>query len=957
MSVKLETYYNISEKRQRLAELYQNYREKAVFIVPGGLDKELLIQLISERGSFFGKRACVWTWSDLCREVSSVEGAVRRRVIDPPDHNLIIDYTLKKYLANMGEKSGSLPPGVNRRGFAALLGDNIRALLLEEISPEDISKLLQISERNSVSPEAILCGLYSDYIAYLTENKIADSVQIPALIRQNLALKANEKFASEHIFVFVGFLSFTGGQLKLINMMIEMSCCIMMLPETGLDNFYDGVRQLKTEYGARPQWSVNVYRLLANNENLQYEALARELALWRAGTGDFGALGSLTDYGEIGIQVAPQYLSALQNSLSRYKIPNHAQVRENAGHTLVGELLTEIWEAWLSGWDMKQTAALLANPLLGGSKTNHSKYAEKFPDGRTAWLSLLNEKARRQFESAEILCLALTKGGTPLEVMILWRDYLNILKPAETLAEIVGEDLSLDGVIRDTGAVVYELEKKIKILQDIKRDIGPAADITLAGSEAVAYIRDWGHSAKLPIPLPQRRSVTIYAGSPPVLTIHKYWVMTGVDYNSWPGTLRESPLLRDDDKKLLNASGGKDDNSYFHIPEINEQREQKEAIFRRLLATAQCGVILSRSMTDFSGRPVGDSQFTEALFDLNKNNQERKYNDLGRTEYPISRMLPRRGDHWFPEAEVLSSGEKLDRGEFPRSAVIKAEGKIYVSLSSLDDWNKCPFFYWCKRIARLESPRRDVFDSLRAGSQLHKLWEVCWLGYLKKRISLTQLVMKHWREVAEREYSELLTDPRLRRYEKLLRGQAVKLAASQEQIEERMKDRIRVEVEYKLPEYEIDGVVFSGRTDRVDFFGGGAVVLDYKSGKAANYMKSLQLAAYAAVLREKDGVAPFGFGWFGLRDSKLCGCFEDSYFEIYRGTTRRSKVSGLDETIENALETMNKMAQSVRTGVFQAYYESKDCQKCEFSTICRRKEHPLYQLDDETSGEAEDAYE
>lgn len=951
MAIKLETYYNIIKKQRRLAELYRKYDEQAIFIVPSGLDKELLVQLISENGSFFGKRPHVCTWSDLYREVARTAGDIPRRVIDPPDHNLIINYTLKKYFAELGDDNGNLPPGVNRRGFAALLGDNISELLLEEIFPEELRELLRLDERGDITPEAILCRLYADYMGYLAENNIADSAQIPTLIRQAIALSTNENFSSGHVFIFVGFLSFTGGQLKLVNAMAEMSQCVMILPESGLDSFHDGIRQLKTEYADRPSWSVNLYLLLANNDNLQHEALARELALWRLNRSDFGVLGDLSDYGEIGVQVAPQNLGALQNALSRYKIPHHAQIRENAGQTLVGELLREIWGAWFSGWETKRTIALLASPLLGDAQTKSLQYAEKFPEGKAAWLSLLKGQTRRQFEDAEALCVALTKGGTPLELMTLWRDYLKALQPADTLAETIGDELTLDGVIRDTNAVIYELGKKIDVLQDIKLDIGPAADVELVASEAVAYISDWGYSAKLPISLPQSRSVTIYAGNPPVLTTHKYWIMTGVDYNSWPGTLRESPLLRDDDKKVLNESGGEKDNGYFHIPEIHEQREQREALFRRLLATARSGVILTRSATDSNGRPVGDSQFTEALFDSNKNSQERKYRDVGKTEYPSSRMLPRPSDLWFPGAEVLSYGEKLGRGVFPRVAEKDAGEKMYVSLSSLDDWNKCPFLYWCRKIARLESPRGDIFDYMRAGTQMHKLWEVCWREYLKERISLTQLVIKYWREVAEAEYPELITDPRLRRYEERLYGQALALAETQEQIEARVQTRLHVELEYKLPEYEVEGVVFSGRADRVDFFDGGAVILDYKSARAANYAKSLQLAAYAAVLQEKAGLAPLGYGWFGHKDSKLSGLFEGSSLNIYRETSKRQKHSGLAEKIEQALATMDKMALSVRTGVFPARYESKDCPSCEFSVLCRRKEYPLYQLEEEENAD------
>lgn len=947
MAMRLETFYNIAEKHKELSQIYQKYGEKAAFIVPGGLDKDLLVSMMSDGGSFLGRRPVVWTWSDLYKEAARGGSAVSRRVIDPPDHNLIISYILREYLRRIGEGVGDLPPGVTRRGFASVLGNDLRELLLEEIGPERIRELIKIDEAAAATPEAILCELYSDYLEYLEYNELADSAQVAELTRQKLG--ADPKLASERIFVFVGFLSFTGGQIKLIKMMADMAECVFFLPETGLDGLYDGIRQVGVEYPERPRWSVNIYRLLANNETLQYEALARELALWRRGASDFGAIGELADYGEVGIQVAPQYLRILENSLARYKIPSNAQVRENAGETLAGELLYEIWEVWLSDWETKKTVSLLTNPLLGISETMLRESFDTFPVGRSAWLSLLKDGAARLFKRVEKLCLALSKGGTPLEVMTLWRDFLDELKPADTLAAIVGGEISLDGVIRDTNAVINELGKKIEVLKDLKRSIGPAADIQLAGNDAVSYIRDWGRTAKLPIPLPQSRSVTLYAGNPPVLSRHKYWVLTGVDYNSWPGTLRESPLLGDDDKSVLNAD--KDGESASHIPELHDRREQQEGIFRRLLATAGRGVILTRSMTDSSGRPVGDSQFTDSLFEGNKSGAERKYNDLGKIEYPLSRMLPRHEDPWFPDAEAHSCAVKSDRGEFPRKLQRDAAEKIYISLSSLDDWNRCPYFYWCRHTAKFESSRREIYDYRRAGILVHKLWEVCWKNYLEKGISLTQSVITQWRVVTAQEYSALLTDPRLSRQARQLYNRAYTLAEAQQRIEERMRGRVRVEREYKLPEYEVDGVVFLGRADRVDFFAGGAVVLDYKSGKAADYSKNLQLAAYAVVLRERAGIDSYGYGWFGLKDSKISGMFEDDYVKIYRDSGRRSREVTISDALDTAAQVMNKMATALKAGLFEANYRSPNCPRCEYSVLCRRKEHPIYQQSEEIDDE------
>lgn len=952
MTVKVETYYNISEKEKDLAAIYREHRDKAVFIVPGSFDKELLCRMVSEEGSFFGSRPVVWTWSDLYKELTRVSGAEYLRAIDPHDHNLIINYVLKNYLSE-AKNDGYLPPGVKRKGFYSLLGDNLRELMDEEILPEDIRRLLGLYGRAGREPEAILCRLYEDYLAYLDTNRIADGAQIPTLTRMALSSIAGQCFVSGQFFVFVGFLTFTGGQRRLVEAVgAAAQECWAILPETGIYDYYDGIKQLGADYGGRPQWSVGVWRILASGEYAQFEALARELALWLAGRGDLSKLpgrGAPADYGEIGVLVDPRGLRALQNALSRYKIPYGVHLRESARNVLAWQLLREIWGAWDSGWAAGKTLSMLTNPLLG-SGYGVSEYEGKFPEGRDSWLSELKGKALNRFVRAERFCLALERGGVPSDLIGLWRDFLNGLEPGETLSAVAGQEIFLDRAIRDTMSVLRELDKTMEALRDTQRNIGEASNIKLAGSDAVAYLLDWGGTAKLPLELPQSCSITLYAGVPPALSSHKYWVMTGIDYNSWPGTLRESPLLRDAAKKIINGGGvGVEAVGRLHMPEVRERRRQKEALFRRLIATAECGVILTRSVTDQSGRPVGESQFAVSLFDVKKNNVDRCYVDLGRTEYPASRMLPRSGDIWFPASEALSWSDKLDRGVFPRSIRDTAgREKAYVSLSSLDDWKKCPFFYWCRWEARLAEPRRGIYDHLRSGSMVHKLWEICWRKRLEKNISISQLVAAHWDEVVRREYPELVTDGRLRRYERDLNKQALALAETQDAVEERIRDRKAVELEYTLPAYEIDGVVFLGRADRIDFFDGGAVVLDYKAGSSVNAKRngSLQLAAYAAVLREQNGLAPYGVGWFGLRDALLSGFWNRNYLAMYRANARKINID-MEEKADNALHTMREMAAALNEGIFTANYAHTDCKKCVFSTLCRRKEYPLYQLEDE----------
>ncbi|HAH70096.1 MAG TPA: hypothetical protein DCL58_09995, partial [Synergistaceae bacterium] len=64
-------------------------------------------------------------------------------------------------------------------------------------------------------------------------------------------------------FVFIGFLTFTGSQLKLIKRLKEITETIFILPETGLATGHDSVRQVGEEFSERPGWNAKVFELKA----------------------------------------------------------------------------------------------------------------------------------------------------------------------------------------------------------------------------------------------------------------------------------------------------------------------------------------------------------------------------------------------------------------------------------------------------------------------------------------------------------------------------------------------------------------------------------------------------------------------------------------------------------------------------------------------------------------------
>lgn len=956
MAIKVETYYHISEKQKRLAEIYAKDKNKTIFIVPSGLDKELILKLISGNGSFFGRRPTVWVWGELYRELANINETPPRRVIDPIDQMLILKYLLSLYLEEMEEEGVELPAGVKHAGFAKILGDNIRDLLLEEVLPDNMIEKIADIKNNPASPATILLRLYSDYICYLDRHELVDNAQIATLISRLLISEKVKKYTKEHRFVLIGFLTFTGSQLKLVkNSFDELVERIFILPNSGLGFSHDSIKQLTSSdgYVENSDLTINFMELNANNSYLQFNAIARELALWICSKSSLKELGSLESYGDIGIQVSETHLKMLENSLKRYKIPYNTQIRGNVAETLLGNLPKLIWNAYSSSWNTQDTIFLLSSPLIISSDFNTSKYFGLFPESYDDWEKVVREdkKTLNVLKRTKAFCINISKGGTPSEILREWKDYLSDLTVLDSAKALIKEEISLDFIMKDLSSSLIELDKKIKILEDSQRSIGEASAVNFTAGEAIQYILDWSRTATLPISLPLSDAVTVYAGFPPVLTEHKYWIMTDVDYDTWPGKIRESPLLSDEFKGKINSkssssSAAESINTVYslHIPEVHEKRELKESLFRRLIATGKKGVIFTRSLTDSNARPKGKAQFIEPI----RKNSKTK----GLIEYPLSSILPRAGDSWFPEAEVSETVEKIERGLIPRSAgIVKSNENKSISLSSLDEWNKCPYRYWCKTELRIEKPRADLFDVRLAGSFIHKLWELSWLEYNESKQSFVNLTKNSWNE-AIKEYPSLESDIRLKRHLDRLEKQVLTVAILLNEIETKIEGRTRVELETFLPEHEINGIVFRGRYDRADIFENtdkkNIVILDYKSNAASQHKNELQLAAYAFI-KQKNGYHPAGYAWIGHRCGSLYGYFNDK--KIKEAYTSSSRKNTMDNLIGEAEKAMEEMALSVKKGEYKANYDSESCRYCEFYTICRKREDLYYDLNDDLDNE------
>ena len=259
-------------------------------------------------------------------------------------------------------------------------------------------------------------------------------------------------------------------------------------------------------------------------------------------------------------------------------------------------------------------------------------------------------------------------------------------------------------------------------------------------------------------------------------------------------------------------------------------------------------------------------------------------------------------------------------------------------MSNIDEWKECPYRYWCRNNIKLKDHNRKLFDPLRAGLLMHAVWERSWREYLSSPRSFSLLSRNEWKKASSDYYPELLGDPRLERHADRLIKQIGSVAELLDRTESSdvIKKRRRTELEYKLPEYSVDGVIFRGRADRVDFYDDGFVVIDYKSNRSNDHANELQLAAYSLIISKTSGAKPLGYGWIGHGDASFYGYFTfDAMSDAYRSTKPRKKIEDL---IDLAESTMKGMADSINKDIFPAKYDSLMCRSCELYVICRKRE-------------------
>jgi hypothetical protein len=871
----------------------------------------------------------LWNWEDLFNDLCAFLDVPRLRQIDPPDHRLILSTVVAELLEENRGGSGLLElwPGLARPGFLDILSDDIRELINEAVSVEQLS----VTALDDKPTSKVLPWLYERYLLYLRNNRLLDSAQIPlkALELLESGGETAEDWGRDKLFVFVGFMSFTHGQLALLQKLEQIAHeeLVVLKPATELENFQDATRQFQSQNpthtweDAPPLTPGVVVSLSVSEHSLEPELVARTLALWQAGTGVLGEkekkdLTPFPGFGAVGISTPAHRMAALEAALRRYRIPYFLARGRSIARTLLGTTLTSLWATWVQGLPPYDTALLLAQPCLGGPGFSIDDAVRAGPRGLQEWEVYLKQatkktatreetqnakRALKAFKSLTKFCLTLEKGASPSGLLGALHAFLTV--PGlwvDALVRLPESSPDLDGSLRELAASVEEVEDKHLALRELQPDLGPAGKIVLKGKGAADFLRSWCEDTLVQPSPSLGGAVVLYDGPPPILASHPVWVMTDVTQKDWPGLIRSSPLLDVPEREAMVTVSA-------YLPSIHDKHMQKEALFRRLLQTGDVLTVTSRSTADEEGRPANATSFMESFFTDMKLWQQFEAPTVG-----ISGLTPGSGEPYFPAIEV-AGGEKTERVMPVAQGTRRDAETLRVPVSGLYDLLDCPLRYWLKRNARLKERDTRLFSEATAGLLTHKIWEAVWRNRQETGEPLPLLVAEEWRRALSlgahgvlgglgvhephgphgTDYSAfevLLKDRRLERHRKNMEFYLQRLSRTQQAILDRLAacglTHRSVAAETELTPYRVEGVTFTGRCDRVETFDDGSVVIvDYKWGRSASYEKGLANLDSRRHFAPREGVLQ--------HESFKCGLQLSAYALMYAAGRPESRVAGV----------------------------------------------------------------
>ncbi|NLJ48221.1 MAG: hypothetical protein GX428_01340, partial [Candidatus Atribacteria bacterium] len=876
-------YKRLSDVKEYLDKLTSQV-SRPIIIVPSLSDKEEF-QKINPFKEFQ-----IFQWNDLYSEIHSL---LNNQVNLPPKRkevdqslNWLVVYRFWKEL-NKKTETIDVPEGLRRIECVTHILESIRELLREEVSWSDFNHFMGCDDCFDDSlcsqiqdPTSLLCWIYRKYLEEYERYQLSDNLQIPGLTAR-LIIRFGQigrlrSWLKQNHFIFIGFFQFTPGQSQLLHSLESNHSQVYIIkPWCGIPQFDEGFpfQQNQFELLLRERNPVPIAEIVAGDARHQYETIARELVLWSKEKGQLTQWGQFPGWDNVVTIIPTQRRKTFQEVLQKYQIPFQFIHGFSAKESPLWGILNRLRNAGQSNWPEEETLHLLIDPLLGEIDISVKEAYRQSPRGMDGWRNLLKNfpQSLMKFDQLVKSWRAIKSCRTPREVyQVLYRIFTKTFNISFHASRLAGLDPSRDELVALVTAFLKEIEQKILQFSEDEALASFVQQIEfLSPQDIYEFLETWVNHATLHPPLIEKGSLKIYLNSPPALTEAPLVIITDIIAAFWPGSFLNTPFLEEELKKKWNQNP---ELSRATLPTIVQKRDEKRALFRRLIATGLQHTILTFPLQDEAGRPTALSPYYNEIFTDDDPWAEK----VIFFKRPLSAILPQTVEPYLKPLEIPEDVPLIVRNLPGLPNQISEIPPI--PISELDTWVECPFLFYLKNFYKLTEPTLPGFDPRRGGIVLHELWKRVWDCYLEgKSTSLRELVLSLWPEIVQRVYPELLTvftSDELR-----LRLDALRMADYQEYMESFINHyRAEEKNEFVLPPYEINQLSFTGRCDRlIGLKDGYWLIVDYKSGKSNYARTSLQLAGYSQVLTD-NGFPVVGYVYLCHGDGKATGAFENTLF-------------------------------------------------------------------------------
>lgn len=473
-------------------------------------------------------------------------------------------------------------------------------------------------------------------------------------------------------------------------------------------------------------------------------------------------------------------------------------------------------------------------------------------------------------------------------------------------------------------------------------------------------------------------------------------VILGLCDGEFPAFPSTGSVLTDEAKIVMNEGMGE---KLFSVkPGVDIKRER--FLFYYLMSMVRERLLITFSEEDLLGRVLGPSVFVAELVNAVSlaNSRECSFEEFvfpprpgGEIGVDCIEDLLCIADNGEPFDEELRSALKdvlrranLEaarvRGDFDHGEVSKEEKfnrrrilqffEKNISISRLQEYRKCPFFFLCKNIWQIdviEEPDVDV-DRLTVGSLVHKLFEefTKWYIQMKKggevkswdeflsmrREELENVSLSH--RLLERYYEQLsfLPEPLLERNFNFLDLWLRKFIEFELALLKKLnfeplfaEESIVDKVNFGASDYKLPDARFKCRVDRVDRSNdtNGVYIVEYKLslGSVVNPVRGLedgvafQIPFYILMLKRRfssQGDIVKGGVFYAVKDGRRSGQFSQIRLMDGRGICEK-------ERFEKYLDSTRDLIKRTLEDIFRGYFpvrpvESDKCRECAYFDVC-----------------------